>query len=83
MIYTRGLKNIQFTYDSEIKQFTVSKSEMTKAEACAYSRFIFSMVQYYSHSKKKKVIKEVTVKQPGGGSGGYVGEPSGGGGNNL
>ena len=54
MIYKRGLKNIQFEYNSETKQFTVSKENMTKSEACAYSRFIFSMVQYYSHPAKKK-----------------------------
>lgn len=57
MIYKRGLKNIQFSYDSDTKLFTVSKTEMSKSEACAYSRFIFSMVQYYSHPKKKKVVK--------------------------
>lgn len=74
MIYKRKLKNIEFTYDTDSKLFTVTKADnisvavsgvgkatvagFTRAEAGAFSRFIFSMFQYYSHTKKKKAVKE-------------------------
>jgi len=65
MIYKRELKNIQFSYDSDAKEFGVRRTKdgtpyemhMNKSEACAYSRFIFSMVQYYSHTKRKRTVK--------------------------
>lgn len=74
MIHKRGLKNIQFTYDTDKKVFTVEKNSsstvvsgisgtisndmvLNKSEAGAFSRFIFSVFQYYSHTKKKKVVK--------------------------
>lgn len=73
MIYKRGLKNVTFRYNSETKLFAVLKNdnspELTKAEACAFSRFVFSMVQYYSHPKRKKAL---TVSEPFEGSGDKV-----------
>lgn len=79
MIYKRSLKNVAFEYNSETKNFKVQRLDsiqnamnvvlLNKSEACAYSRFIFSMVQYYSHAKKKKVLK---VAEPFEGSGDKV-----------
>jgi len=55
-IYKRKLKNVVFQYDADTKMFTINKTnnpsidvtELNKSEACAFSRFVFSMVQYKS-----------------------------------
>jgi hypothetical protein len=62
---TRNLKYAEFTYSLVDRDFLVSKItedetggaketiRLTKAEACAFSRFIFSMIQYHPNKPKK------------------------------
>lgn len=71
MIYTKELKNITYTWDSDKKEFTILRrgNEMAvqvplnRSEAGALQRFIFSMFQFHSARTKVSKKKETKTKQ--------------------
>ena len=80
MIYRKLLKNKTFYWNNESKNpLTIQTSqkmyssgephelidlELTKSEAGSLLRFIFSMIQFHSHPKKKKIMKKEKAPVP-------------------